>query len=120
MLKTWASAKRSSLLIICIGPRVQGQARILVAEVLLNLKSNSPGVCWASSAPCASNGDDTIASVSKSLAHQALQRSANHFIQFAEQLNLIKEISIRTDGEWPNLIILLLTKVTQDFLVLEA
>ncbi|KAH4107804.1 hypothetical protein HBI26_202860 [Parastagonospora nodorum] len=61
-----------------------------------------------------------MASVFRALIHQVLQQSAGLFAQFSEQLNLVKIRSAHTDSEWADLICLLLSKVSQAFLVLET
>ncbi|KAH7395180.1 hypothetical protein DE146DRAFT_615269 [Phaeosphaeria sp. MPI-PUGE-AT-0046c] len=119
-LKNWAFMDRSSLFVVRVGLRAQKQARNLAATVTQSLVSNRQCVLWDLTAPRALQRDDTMAGVFKSLAHQILQHSPNHFVQFAEQLNLIKVNSMHTDNEWADLISLLLSKVPQAFIVLET
>ncbi|KAH3997541.1 hypothetical protein HBI13_109690 [Parastagonospora nodorum] len=120
-LHDWASADRPSLLVVRMGLRAQKQARDLAAVVIKGLTSKSQCVFWSLSLPCLSDREgETMASVFKALIHQVLQQSAGLFAQFSEQLNLVKIRSAHTDSEWADIICLLLSKVSQAFLVLET
>lgn len=120
ILETWASADRSSLLVVRMGLRAQKQARDLAADVIQGLASYNQCVFWNLSLPRTSDGDDTMASVFKALIYQLLQHSADLFAQFAEQLNLTKVHSAHTDSEWADLICLLLSKLPRAFVILET
>jgi hypothetical protein len=98
-LAKWASANRSSILVVRVDLRTQKQARDLAADTIQGLASQSQCVFWNLSLPHVSNEDDTMASVFKALAHQVLQNSPDLFAQFAEQLNLTKIHSTHTDSE---------------------
>jgi hypothetical protein len=119
-LAKWASANRSSILVVRVDLRTQKQARDLAADTIQGLASQSQCVFWNLSLPHVSNEDDTMASVFKALAHQVLQNSPDLFAQFAEQLNLTKIHSTHTDSEWADLICLLLSKKPRAFVVLET
>jgi hypothetical protein len=119
-MQNWAFADRSALLVVRMGLRAQKQARDLAADVIQTLASQRQSVFWNLSLPRISEGDDTMASVFKALIHQLLQHSADLFVEFAEQLNLIKINSAHTDNEWADLICLLLSKIPQAFVILET
>jgi hypothetical protein len=120
MLATWASADRSSLLLVRVDIRTQKHARDIAADTIQVLASQSQCVFWNLSLPHAANEDNTMASVFKALTHQVLQHSPELFAEFAEQLNLTKIHSTHTDSEWADLICLLLSKKPRAFLVLET
>jgi hypothetical protein len=100
ILKTWALADRSSLLVVRMGPRAQKQARELAADVISGLTKNGQRVFWNISLPRPSEKGGTMADVFKSLLHQVLRNSGALFTQFTEQLNLEKIQAAHTDSEW--------------------
>jgi hypothetical protein len=120
MLSSWASANRSTLLVVRVDLRTQKQARDLAANTIQALASQSQYVFWSLSLPHDPNEDDSMVGVFKALAHQVLQNSPDLFAQFAEQLNLTKIHSTHSDSEWADLICLLLSKKPRAFLVLET
>jgi hypothetical protein len=120
MLANWASADRSSLLVVRVDIRTQKYARDIAADTIQALASQSQCVFWNLSLPHVANEDNTMASVFMALAHQVLQHSPELFAEFAEQLNLTKIHSTHTDSEWADLICLLLSKKPRAFLVLET
>jgi hypothetical protein len=120
ILATWASADRSSLLLVRVDLRTQKHARDIAADTIQFLASQSQCVFWNLSLPHVANEDDTMASVFKALAHQVLQHSPELFAEFAEQLNLTKIHRTHTDSEWADLMCLLLSKTSRAFMVLET
>ncbi|KAH4299182.1 hypothetical protein HBH64_047280 [Parastagonospora nodorum] len=97
ILRTWALADRSSLLVVRMGPRAQKQARELAADAISVLTKNGQRVLWNISLPRSSERNWTMGDVFKSLLHQVLRDSAALFTQFTEQLNLEKIQAAHTD-----------------------
>jgi uncharacterized protein Yka (UPF0111/DUF47 family) len=119
-LHDWASSECSALLVVRMGLRAQKQARNIAANVICGLTTSSRCVFWNLSLPSMADEDGSMASVFKSLIHQALQNSVELFAQFSEQLNLLKVRSTHTDSEWADLICLLFSKIPNAFVVVET
>ena len=120
IIRDWAVAESSSLLIVRVGLRAQKQAKELAMNVIENLKSSGQCVLWTVSLSRTLKSGDSMADLFKSLIFQILQHSGGLFGDFTEQLNLSKIRSPHTESEWVGLICLLFSKLPKAFIVIET
>jgi hypothetical protein len=120
MIRNWALAESSSLLIVRVGLRAQKQAKELATNVIESLKSSDECVFWNVSLSRTSKSGDSMVDLFKGLIFQVLQHAGGLFSDFAEQLNLAKINSPHTENEWVDLICLLFSKLPKAFIVIET
>jgi hypothetical protein len=120
MIRGWALAETSSLLVVRFGLYAQKQAKELTMNVIESLKSSSKCVFWNVSLSRTAKDRNSMADLFKSIIFQALRHSGGLFSDFAEQLNLSKINSPHTENEWVDLICLLFSKIPEAFIVIET
>lgn len=119
MLRGWAIAGQSSILILNASTRAQTQATELAADVVNHLRGSGEYVFWNISSG-RSTRKMTMKDFFKSIIFQALQQAGAAFADMGEHLHPQKVHWTHTDQEWVDLICLLFAKLSKAYLVIET
>lgn len=119
-LGDWICAPATPLLILQAGPRAKANAKELAMELIDMLEPSKLAVVWHLSD--ASDIEDTFsrADVLRSLVFQTMRGAQNLIGDKLESLDAAKFQSLHTEGEWLDLLSLILCQLPKCFMLAEA